>query len=190
MRIRLRLLGVLLVLLGAWGGIVAYVGPLFGYRMTSGPAWDWTTSHWELHAAPGAAVVVGGLLIIALAPLITARMGAVLAMAGGAWLIVGPLFASMWLGGNSETQVASASLNAAARPLGFHYGTGLLIVAVAAYAWGACRHFLRTAPYPADTGLHRRSSTVRTIPRGATPGEATGDDELNNILTHHAPPDE
>ncbi|HET6910812.1 MAG TPA: hypothetical protein VFH54_15890 [Mycobacteriales bacterium] len=187
MRIRLRLLGLLLVLLGAWGGIVAYVGPLFGYRMTPGPAWNWTTSHWELHAAPGAAVVVGGLLVLLAAPRIIARLGAILAMAGGAWLIVGPLFASLWLGANSETQLASASLHQAARPLGFHYGTGLLIVAVAAYAWGACQHFMRRgAAYPAETPADRPSSTVRRIP----PGEMSGDDELTSILARHGRTDE
>jgi hypothetical protein len=148
MQIRTRLLGLLLILLGAWAGIVAYVGPLFGYRMTGGPAWAWTTSHWELHAAPGAAVVVGGLLVVAAAPRMIARAGAALAVAAGTWVVVGPLFASMWLGGDSESQLASATLHQVARPLGYHYGTGVLIVAVAAYAWAACTRYARTEPYP------------------------------------------
>src|SRR2546423_9571440 len=121
-----RMLGLLLMLLGAWGGIVVFVGPRFGYRMDSGPAWQWTTAHWELHAAPGAAVVIGGLLILAAGPGL-ARLGALLATVGGMWFVVGPLFASMWLGANAETQVASNTLAEAARPLGYHYGTGLLI---------------------------------------------------------------
>src|SRR3954447_23635648 len=89
-----RLLGLLLILLGAWGGIVAYVGPRFDYRMDSGPAWDWTTAHWQLHAAPGGAVVLGGLLLLLATPRAVARLGAVLAILGGMWLVVGPLFAS------------------------------------------------------------------------------------------------
>jgi hypothetical protein len=148
MRIRVQLLGLLLVLLGAWGGIVAYAGPSFGYRMSSGPAWQWTTAHWQLHALPGAAVVLGGLLVLAAAPRLAARLGAVLAVAAGMWLVVGPMFASMWLGSGSETQLASGSLEQVARPLGYHYGTGVLIVAVAAFAWAASAACARTEPYP------------------------------------------
>ncbi len=143
-----RMLGLLLVLLGAGAGIVAFVGPLGGYQMTPGPAWQWTTSHAELHAAPGAAVVLGGLLLLAAAPRVSARVGAFLALLGGTWLVVGPLFASMWLGGTAETGVASATLSQAARPLGYHYGVGLLIVAAGAYAWAACAVLARTEPYP------------------------------------------
>ena len=143
MGMRTRLLGVLLVLLGAWGGIVAYVGPRFGYRMSPGAAWQWTTAHWELHAAPGAAVVVGGLLVAVAAPRMLARLGAMLAVLAGFWLVLGPLFASLWLGSGGETQLASSTLNQAAR----HYGTGALIIAVAAYTWGACRAYTRMAPY-------------------------------------------
>jgi hypothetical protein len=161
------MLGLILMLLGAWGGIVAYVGPLFDYRMTPDPAWAWTTSHWELHAAPGAAVVLGGLLVLIASPRVIARLGAVLGLLGGLWLVVGPLFASMWLGADSETQVASTTLSQAVRPLGYHYGTGALIVAVAAYAWAACAAYARTLPYPDDA--RRAPTTVE-------------DDELASIL--------
>jgi hypothetical protein len=145
---RTRLLGLLLILLGVWGGIVAYAGPRFGYRMSPGAPWQWTTARWELHAAPGAAVVLGGLLVLIAAPRMLARVGAMLAVLAGFWFVVGPLFASMWLGASSETQLASSTLSQAARPLGYHYGTGALIIAVAAYAWAACRASARLAPYP------------------------------------------
>ena len=150
-----RLLGLMLVLLGAWGGIVAYVGPRIGYRMDDGPAWDWTTAHWQLHAAPGGAVVLGGLLLLAAAPRVVARLGAVLAILGGMWLVVGPLFASMWLGSGAETQLASSTLSEALRPLGYHYGTGMLIIAAAAYAWASCAAYVHAVPYPG--GVHRDS---------------------------------
>ena len=143
-----RLLGVMLILLGAWGGIVAYVGPLFGYRMNPFSAWQWTDANWELHAAPGGAVVLGGLLLLVATPRALARLGAMLALLGGIWFVVGPLFASMWLGASSESQVASTTLSQAARPLGYHYGTGMLIVAVAAYAWAVCAAYAHVVPYP------------------------------------------
>lgn len=153
-----RMLGLFLVLLGAWGGIVAYVGPAIGYRMGSGPAWDWTTANWQLHAAPGAAVVLGGLLLLIASPTVLARFGAVLAMLGGMWLVVGPLFASMWLT-DAETQIASITWSELLRPLGYHYGTGLLIVAAAAYAWASCAALVRTTPYPGDHA-YRGDATI------------------------------
>ena len=152
-----RFIGFLLILLGAWGGIVAYAGPAIGFRMGSGQAWDWTTANWELHAAPGIVVVLGGLLLLAAAPRMIARLGAALAILGGMWLVVGPLFASIWLGGDPETQIASSTLAQAARPLGYHYGTGLLIVAFAAYAWASCAAYVRVEPYP---GGARRDSVL------------------------------
>ncbi|HET7667098.1 MAG TPA: hypothetical protein VFK56_13720, partial [Mycobacterium sp.] len=101
--------------------------------------------------------VLGGLLLVAAAPRAIARIGAFLAVLGGMWFVVGPLFASMWLGSGAETQVASSTLAQAARPLGYHYGTGLLIVAFAAYAWASCAAYVRAVPYPGDA---RRDSVL------------------------------
>lgn len=154
-----RFLGLLLILLGAWGGIVAYVGPRIGFRMDSSAAWAWTTSRWELHAAPGGAVVLGGLLLLIATPRMIARFGALLALLGGMWLVVGPLFASMWLGSGAETQLASSTLSQAARPLGYHYGTGILIIAFAAFAWAMCAALVQVVPYP-GRGAHRRDSIL------------------------------
>jgi hypothetical protein len=88
-----------------------------------------------------------------------ARFGALLAVLGGMWLVVGPLFASMWLGSNAETQLASSTLSQAARPLGYHYGTGILIIAFAAYAWATCAALVHVVPYPGG-GAHRRDSML------------------------------
>lgn len=134
----LRTTGLMLALLGAWGGIVSYVGPWFGYTMGGQSGWSWTSANWQLHLVPGAAVVLGGLMILTAAGRVSAiRTGGLLSLLGGAWLVLGPLFASMWLGPlDAESTVASTSLAEVARPLGYHYGTGLLIVALAGYALG------------------------------------------------------
>jgi len=34
--------GVLLVLLGAWGGLIAFIGPYFHYAYTPDSAWSYT----------------------------------------------------------------------------------------------------------------------------------------------------
>lgn len=156
-----RLLGLLLVLLGAWGGLVAYAGPRYHFRMGTGAAWQWTTERWQLHAAPGTAVVLGGLLLMVAAPRAAARLGAVLALLGGAWFVVGPVLSPIWLRTISEGQAASTTLRQAAHPLGYHYGTGLLIVAAAAYAWAAC---VGSAREPADPGISAPHASATASP--------------------------
>lgn len=130
-----RFTGLVLVVLGAWAGILPYVGPLFGFRMDGTPSWTWTTAHWELNLAPGALVLLGGVLLLAGRRGSTA-LGGLFAVLGGAWLVVGPLFASLWLTSGAQTRVASSTLAAAMRPLGYHYGTGLVIVVLGAWVIG------------------------------------------------------
>jgi hypothetical protein len=168
-----RFTGLLIMLLGAWGGILPYVGPLFGYRMDNTGAWAWTTPHWELNLAAGALVFLGGMFILfGWRP--TAVFGGLLSLIGGAWLVVGPLFASIWLHTAAQTRVASSSWQAAMRPLGYHYGTGLVIVALSAWVIG--RKVLVTGPVvegspPAATARRRRRRTVAAEPAGvAAPG--------------------
>ncbi|HET7530311.1 MAG TPA: hypothetical protein VFJ98_05065, partial [Mycobacteriales bacterium] len=114
------------------------------------------------HLVPGAAVVLAGLmLIVAAGRLATNRLACLLALAGGAWLVLGPLFASMWLGADAaETTIASSTLDQVARPLGYHYGTGLLIVAFAAYALGRRLVVGSYGPYPSDDRLATRGAAV------------------------------
>lgn len=146
------------VILGAWGGIVTYVGPWFGYRFGADAGWHWTAAQWELHLAPAVGAIAGGILLMSRIPR-TVRLGGYLATMAGAWFVVGPLFASMWLG-PVETRVASASLHQVAGPLGYHYGTGLVILALAAYAVGRGLPAL-VAAYP-SRGLHARGPVAET----------------------------
>ena len=56
--------GVMLVLLGAWGGLVAFIGPYFHFAYTPDKAWVYTTERLWLEILPGAATVLGGLLVL------------------------------------------------------------------------------------------------------------------------------
>lgn len=160
--ITLRTTGLLLVLLGAWGGIVSYIGPKFGYSMGTESGWQWSSANWQLHLLPGIAVIIGGFMLLGVAHRVSAlRLGGLLALVGGAWLVLGPLFASMWLGPlGAESNIASSSLSEVARPLGYHYGTGLLIVALAAYALGRRIIVTRDDTYPAEPRHAARTSTA------------------------------
>lgn len=143
-----RITGLMLLILGAWAAILPFVGPLFGFRMDGTPAWTWTNAHWQLNLAPGALAVLAGLLLL-IGRRASAVLGGWLAVIAGGWLVVGPLFASLWLSGAPQTQVASSTLDQAMRPLGYHYGTGLVIVLLG--AWMIGRRVLLTRP-AAGTG--------------------------------------
>src|SRR5215469_4696302 len=77
--------GLLLILLGIWGGLVPMVGPYLHYAYTPDKAWTMTSGRAWLEIAPGAAALVGGVMMLVsrLRPL--ALFGATLAIASGAW---------------------------------------------------------------------------------------------------------
>src|SRR5258708_4604841 len=82
-----RASGALLVLLGAWGALIPFVGPYFGYAYTPDKAWAYTSGRLVLSVVPGAAVFLGGLLVLASGG--AAAIGGFFAAAGGAWVVVG-----------------------------------------------------------------------------------------------------
>ena len=45
--------GVLLIILGAWGGLVPFVGPYFHYAYTPDKAWAYTSGRLYLSIVPG-----------------------------------------------------------------------------------------------------------------------------------------
>src|SRR6266536_1460090 len=59
-RTRGALSGALLVLLGLWGGLVAFVGPYFHFAYTPATAWTYTSGRLWLEILPGIATALGG----------------------------------------------------------------------------------------------------------------------------------
>src|SRR5689334_18419134 len=130
--------GVMLVLLGAWGGLIPFIGPYFHFAYTPDKAWVYTTGRLWLEILPGAATVLGGLLVLGSARRHTAMFGAFLAALGGAWFVVGNLVSTLWNSGTPQAGVpVGTGLNRlAAENLGFFTGLGILIVFFAALALG------------------------------------------------------
>jgi hypothetical protein len=167
-----RLIGGLLMLLGAWGAVVPFVGPYFGYAYTPDKAWVYTSGRLWLSVAPGAAAFLGGLLVIASDR--AAAAGAFLGVLGGTWFVIGqPVTAfaitSTPISAGSPVAVPGAIFAAATmrflETLGFFYGLGVVVIFFAALSLGevivarmAARRYAarlaetdyRTAPYPAD----------------------------------------
>jgi hypothetical protein len=87
-RSRGALNGVLLVLLGIWGGLIAFVGPYFQYAYTPDKAFTYTTGRLWLEILPTAGTILGGLILGGTASRPVAIFGAWLAALSGGWFVL------------------------------------------------------------------------------------------------------
>lgn len=151
-RIGLGTAGVVAVLVAAWGGIVPYVGPLFGFSADGAGSWHWSLAHTLLFLVPGAVGVLLGLFVVAESRGVTVGKGRLsLAAAGallilcGAWFAIGSY---AWpVLNNSGTYFASAShMRVLTYELGYSVGVGLVLVMCGAFVAGwASRHSPKSA---------------------------------------------
>ncbi len=127
--------GTLLVLLGIWGGIIPFIGPIFGYRMDTAASWTFTWDRLWLNILPGAAAILGGLILLGAANRLSATIGSWIALAGGVWFVVGPTFSLLW---NSPVGIDGIGLGSPSQrfieQIGYFYGLGAVITALAAGA--------------------------------------------------------
>jgi hypothetical protein len=130
--------GSLLVLLGLWGALIPFVGPYFHYAYTPDTAWTYTTARLWLEILPGAAVFLGGVLLIIATGRHVALFGAMLAAAAGAWFSLGIILSPLW---NNNVPTGGSPASAAVftkimEQLGFFSALGIVIVFIAAAALG------------------------------------------------------
>jgi hypothetical protein len=138
--------GLLLILLGAWGALIPFVGPYFHFAYTPDAAWTWTWGRFFLEIVPGVATALGGLILMISAFRPVAMFGAALAAAAGAWFVVGSLLGPVWtsyaaVGGGVPAaldpgQPTGGPLHMVAEHLSFFTALGVVIVFVAAVAFG------------------------------------------------------
>jgi hypothetical protein len=128
--------GFLLILLGAFGALIPFVGPYFDFAFTPDQPWTWTDARGWLEVLPGVAVVIGGLLLLVSGNRATAMLGGWLAVAGGAWFVVGRLLSGPLGIGDVGTPVATGENKTVALELAYFYGLGALIILLAALALG------------------------------------------------------
>ncbi|MGI8753827.1 MAG: hypothetical protein ACR2MN_16245 [Acidimicrobiales bacterium] len=150
----LTALGLLTILTGAWGGIVAYIGPTFGYSSNGVGSWSWTWQHSLLYLIPGAVAVFCGLLLWGAAARTRGGSGRVgpgfaglLIVASGAWFVLGPLVWAMFYTTPVVFGPASATANFI-NQLGYNVGTGVVLAVLGGMTLalaGASRHRLRAA---------------------------------------------
>jgi hypothetical protein len=138
-----RVTGSLLFLLGAWGALVPFLGHYLGLAYTPDKEWMVTSGRLWLSVVPGAAALLGGLLVAASDR--GAATGAFLAALGGAWFVVGRPVAAFALAsrhispGSPIVQRAAFFSAGATRfvdGIVYSYGLGVLIVFFASVALG------------------------------------------------------
>jgi hypothetical protein len=129
--------GLLLVLLGAWGALVPFIGPYFHYAYTPDSGFTYTSGRLWLEILPGAGTALGGLIVLASAYRPAAHFGAWLAAVSGAWFVLGGIIGPTWSGMHMDlgTPVGGTTMRALEQ-IGFFTGLGVLIVAMAAMALG------------------------------------------------------
>lgn len=130
--------GLLVVLLGIWGGLIPFIGPMFGYAFSPDVSWHWTWGRFLLEVLPAIATVIGGLIMMGTAHRASGSFGAWLAAAGGAWFVLGQWFSMLWNNGvmQAGTPTAASNLGQVVEWVGFFLGLGVAIVFLAAFALG------------------------------------------------------
>jgi hypothetical protein len=137
--------GVLLILIGAWGGLAPFVGPYFRFAFTPDKAWAYTSGRLWLSIVPGGAALLGGLLVTGASHRAVGCFGAFIAALGGAWFIVGgPVIAVAVKNGSISPGVpltgTLGSLSSTDRvfleQFAFFTGIGVLILFFGALALG------------------------------------------------------
>jgi hypothetical protein len=153
--------GFLLVLLGLWGALIPFIGPYFHFAYTPDTAWTYNTARLWLEILPGAAVFLGGVLLIIATGRHIALFGALLAAAAGAWFTLGTVLSPLWnnhvtLGGSPASSTVYMRIM---EQIGFFSALGVVIVFIAAAAFG------RVASVPA--GIR----AVETVPAATVPAD-------------------
>jgi hypothetical protein len=176
-RTRGALIGLLLILLGAWGALVPFFGPNIDWAYMTDPAWTWTTEKGWLEVLPGAAAAVGGLLVLFSGNRANAVFGGWLAVFAGAWFVVGRAFASTLGIGDIGQPVASTDLKRALLEVTYFTGLGALIVllggaAVARLAVRHARDVVVTEPAPVAGAVPAGEAAMYDESRGVGPAAA------------------
>lgn len=98
--------------------------------------WTWTPERGWLQVLPGAVTAVGGLLLLMSRNRAAAMLGGWLALVGGAWFVLGRLFATPLGLGYPGAPVRTGQTGLLTLELAMFSGLGTVIVAIGAMALG------------------------------------------------------
>jgi len=130
--------GLLLMILGAWGALVPFVGPYFDLVIGPDDTWNWSSDRFWLSVLPGIVAFIGGLILLQSAHRGGAGLGAWMGVAAGAWFALGPTVSRLWTsdGASALGQPAGGTGRQVLEMLTMYVGLGVLMTAIAAFALG------------------------------------------------------
>jgi hypothetical protein len=184
--------GVLLVLLGIWGGLIPFVGPYFHYAYTPDRAFAATAGRMWLEVLPGAVTLVAGIVVLVSRFRPVAVFASWLAALAGAWFIVGGLVAAQWASLPGAGTPVGGSTRAVLEQVGFFTGLGVVIVFVAAVALGRFTVVAARDAVPARSGrvAEADSSARRWATAWVTPkrvwSKRTASDQVSAKAAKHS----
>ena len=188
-RSRGAICGGLLVLLGLWGGLAPFVGPYFHFGFTPDTAWAHNSGRLYYSAAPGVAVLLGGMLALLTRNRAIGVTGGVLAVLGGAWFALGEGFLTVVLKQTSITigTPIRTLLPGTTEPLRMYLervtlfgGLGVLIAVVGALAVGrfsmlAAKDLVADEEDSYSPSIPVRPVPMRVVATGSTPFPSEAD---------------
>lgn len=192
--------GFLLILLGVWGALIPFVGTYLDFAYTPEAAWTWTSARGWLEVLPGAATVLGGLLLLTSGNRATAMFGGWLTVLAGAWFVVGRAFAGPLGLGDPGAPVATTDTKRVWLEVCYFSGLGALIVFLGALALGRLsvrslrdiQYVQRPVPAAAEPAPVAETMTDRTEPvaepateRVATPQTGPRHRRLGGLFRRH-----
>ena len=134
--------GFLIVLLGLWGALIPFIGPYFHYAFGGYQTWHYTSQRLWLCIVPGAAAVIGGLMLLRASTRVGGLTAGWVALAAGVWFAVGPTVSLLW---HHTIYAIGTPAGGYTRQMlewvGYFYGLGAAIIGLAAFAMG--RYFSR-----------------------------------------------
>jgi hypothetical protein len=170
--------GFLLMLLGLWGALIPLIGPYFHYAYTPDRAWTYSTARLWLEILPGAAVFLGGFLLMIARGRHVALFGALLAAAAGAWFTLGTVLSPLW---NNRVAMGGSPASATVymrimEQLGFFTALGVVIVFIAGAALGRIASvtsgITAVEPVP-ETPVPAGTTAAETVPIETVRSEET-----------------
>lgn len=162
-----RAAGLLILIGGIWGGLAPFVGPYFHFVLGPDKAWTWTSGRLWLSVVPGIVAVVAGLMLLRAGPRTGGRLGALLAIAAGAWFAIGPDVSEFWHAGGAQGVAKGAKTTRIFEMLAFHTGLGVAIATLGGYALPGlllARRRAVTGVPAEETGMQTRRSTEPVQP--------------------------
>jgi hypothetical protein len=134
--------GLLVMVLGVWGGLIPFIGPYFHYSFGGDQTWHFTMQRLWLDILPGAVALLGGFMLLRASSRVGGLTAGWVALVAGAWFAVGPAVALLW----DHTIYAIGAPNGGQTRrmlewVGYFYGLGVVITGLSAFAMG--RYFSR-----------------------------------------------